>query len=475
MNSLTRPDARPFSAPDPTPILFVLGAALALLWAAEYGQASLVIAAIIVIPFLLFQFSRHRMLAATALIAATALGRFFLDISGLKAYPEHLAVGALALLVPFWIRRFSFRPTLIVADFLLLLYVASNLLSSTLDSPEPRQTFRWAVLQILVIAPYFLLRLVVEDRAALKKIFGVLLAVGTLEAAYTVICFFSGVMFGTTFGMEKEAYGAISAPYGTQREPNIVGSYCGATLIMLLVTYFARPSRKLLAAIAITAAAAAVSLSRAAVAATLVALIFAFVYGLKAEVVRKRTLLKAGLAILVAWMAVAPAIASLYHERLKTVSLANVTEDDTVGPRLLINVLALQDILDHPFFGTGTASFQVMVDLKDIGSEVEGGWIGNTELRIMHDTGSVGLAVFLSFVIFLIMGSKKVFKRESHPELAALLLSGIVYCIAFQATEGTLLAFSWVHFGLIGCALALFRSNTKEFSAGREPENQSSR
>jgi O-antigen ligase len=427
------------------------------LWAAEYGLASLLIAAGLAVPVILFQFARHRMMAATALIAATAMGRFFLEISGLKVYLEYLAVGALALVVPFWLKRSSLRPTWIVADFLLLVYLGCNLLSSTLASTDPTQTLRWAMQQFIVVAPYFLLRLVAVDRAAFRKLFNVLLAVGTLEAAYTVACFFSSILFDTKVGMEQEQYGAIAAPYGTQREPNIVGSYTAACLIMLLVIYFVKPSKKMLAAIAITAAAVMVSLSRAAVAAALIALIVTFIYGMRSEQVRKRTVLKAGLAVLGAWLAVAPAIVSIYQERLKTVSAADVAEDDTIGGRLLINALALQDILENPFLGTGTASFQLTEGAQQFADDAGAMWIGNTELRIMHDTGSLGLAVFISFLFFLLMGSVTALKRQAHPELLALLLSGIVYSIAFQATEGTLMAFAWVHFGMIGCALALFR------------------
>ncbi|HEX7288275.1 MAG TPA: O-antigen ligase family protein [Candidatus Angelobacter sp.] len=468
---MTRPDARAFAAPNPTPVLFFVGATLALLWAVEYGEASFWIAAAIVVPFLLFQFARHEMLAAASLMVATAVGRFYLEISGLKAYPEYLAVGVLALVVPFWLKRSSFRPTWIVADFLLLAYLACNLFSSALTSPEPRQTLRWALLQLIVIAPYFLLRLVAVERAAFTKLLNILLAVGTLEAVYTVACFFSSILFGTKVGMEQEQYGSIAAPYGTLREPNLVGSYAAACMIMLLVVYFAKPGRKVLAAVAVTAAATMVSLARAAVAAALIALIVTFIYGIKSKQVGKRTILKAGVAVLGAWLAVAPAIVSLYQERLKTVSVTDVSEDDTIGGRLLINALALQDILENPFFGTGTASFQLAEGAQQLGDDPTLLWIGNTELRIMHDTGSLGLAVFVSFLFFLLKGAVTVLKREAQPELLALLLSGIVYSIAFQATEGTLLAFAWVHFGLIGCALALFRSSL----ATNAPEKETSR
>jgi hypothetical protein len=36
------------------------------------------------------------------------------------------------------------------------------------------------------------------------------------------------------------------------------------------------------------------------------------------------------------------------------------------------------------------------------------------------------------------------------------MLGALVYSLTFQATEGTLLAFSWIHLGLIGCAVSIY-------------------
>jgi hypothetical protein len=43
-------------------------------------------------------------------------------------------------------------------------------------------------------------------------------------------------------------------------------------------------------------------------------------------------------------------------------------------------------------------------------------------------------------------------------ELEALVLAFVVYCVSFQFTEGTLLAFTWVHLGMIACAFVLFNT-----------------
>jgi O-antigen ligase len=114
--------------------------------------------------------------------------------------------------------------------------------------------------------------------------------------------------------------------------------------------------------------------------------------------------------------------------------------------------------------GGGTSSFQLAFDWQSLGEDwEEQGWIGNTEMRVLHDTGIVGLAVFVAFLLLLYRQSRKVLKSESSPELVALLASAVVYCVSFQATEGTLLAFSWVHLGLIGCAISIFAASEKSY------------
>jgi O-antigen ligase len=70
--------------------------------------------------------------------------------------------------------------------------------------------------------------------------------------------------------------------------------------------------------------------------------------------------------------------------------------------------------------------------------------------------GIVGLCVFLWFLLSLFRGTRRILKREIQPELLALLLPAILYSITFQATEGTFLSFTWVHLGLVGCAISLF-------------------
>ena len=89
-----------------------------------------------------------------------------------------------------------------------------------------------------------------------------------------------------------------------------------------------------------------------------------------------------------------------------------------------------------------------------------GAWIGNTPLRILHDTGAIGLFVFLAFMWQLIIAFRRVVKNTTGTTAAiliALFAGTTFYAITFQATEATMLAFTWVHIGLLAAAIAIIQ------------------
>ena len=70
--------------------------------------------------------------------------------------------------------------------------------------------------------------------------------------------------------------------------------------------------------------------------------------------------------------------------------------EPAVDPNTLTRIVqvtsAFDEVLKHPFLGGGTSSFQLAFDWQSLGEEwEEQGWIGNTEMRVLHDTGIVGL------------------------------------------------------------------------------------
>jgi hypothetical protein len=340
-------------------------------------------------------------------------------------------------------------------------------------SIEPRQTIKWALQQVLIILAYFFLRVLVEDRAGLHKAVMALLAVGTATVAYGIICFYSNLLFGTEFGMTIGQYGDTPAPYGLQYEANLLGSYSGALCVMMLVMYLYDHRRRFLVGFALAFAGMAISLSRGALGATFIGLFAVAIFSWKKKLLTWELGFSVAKATLCALLIVLPAVVPQYAERFNTMDIGEPAVDPNTLTRIVQVSSAFDEVLKHPFMGGGTSSFQLAFDWQSLGEDWEDqGWIGNTEMRVLHDTGIVGLVVFVAFLVSLYRRSRKVLKSGSNPELVALLVSALVYCVSFQATEGTLLAFSWVHLGLIGCAISIFFASEKAY--GKEARQSAS-
>src|SRR6185437_15742499 len=239
----------------------------------------------------------------------------------------------------------------------------------------------------------------------------------------------SYLIFGTTFGVEPGQYGNIPGIYGTQLEANILGSYSGACFIIILVMYFHSPQRKYLWGMAGTYAGLIISLSRAAISATALAFLVFAIYAIKRNWLNKATLRRAAVPVVVVSLILGASTIPMYVQRFSTIDVSDPSADDNTRVRLLTMGEATVDIAQHPILGSGTASFQLGFDYKDFGyGDVDvNGWIGNTELRILHDTGIIGLAAFAWFLIYVGLKGIRAIRFDPDPALVGLLLSAVVY------------------------------------------------
>ncbi len=448
------------SIPNPTPFLFLITAIVVLLWPDAVGLTALAVTGAIAVPIALIWLAKSPQAAIIALVVASVMPRLVLNIAGMNARPEHIVGGLMLLTAPF-LRKHRTQPVAwIASDYWLMGYIVLNFFSSLFMSVQPGQTTKWAAQQVLAILPYFWLRLLITDRTRFRWAFRALLVAGAVTVGYAVICFYANIAFSSELGVETAQYGDIPATYGLQYEANILGAFSGAVAVMMLAMYMQERKYKFLIGFSLIGLVAmAASLSRAALGATLAGLALVGIFGLVRGLLNGKAIRSIVLAIACAGLMIGPFVMSHYTERFSTVEIADPTADPNTMTRAVQTFSAVDEILKHPFFGGGTASFQLAFDWQSFGAGWEDqGWIGNTELRVLHDTGIVGLIVFAGFVFSLARNGWKVLKRESSPELAALLASACVYLISFQATEGTLLAFTWVHLGLIGCALSVFNS-----------------
>jgi O-Antigen ligase len=402
--------------------------------------------------------------AIFTLVAATAVPRFVWSIAGLHVRAEHLFVLAVLLAVGLKraFREFH-RSDLLISDFFLIAYVALNLFSSAFTSPEPGNTLRWAALQIVVIVPYFLLRLLVRTREMLWKTWLAVVLAGGLASLYGCIAFFSNTIFGTSFGVDTEQYGKIPGTYGTQYEANIFGSYAAGLAIMCLAGFLMSRDRKRMWWIAGFLAGTiglVISMSRAVLLSFPVAVLATFWMTAKAQHLDTKRIARVVLWATASLLLASPFLISMLQERFENLTTPSaLLEDETTLERLIQTKVALDNIHDHPVFGTGTASFQLFFHWQDYlpGMEVEG-WLGNTPLRIVNDTGVVGLAAFLGFIGSLAWRFRKLAHFSDHRTrtvLVALACGVVLYAITFQSTEATMLAFTWIHLGLLATGLAI--------------------
>jgi O-Antigen ligase len=450
--------------------LLITGELLALGWLTVTEDIRLVALAILTVlggvSLISLTLIRWPLAALLTLVATSAVPRADWSIAGLRLHPEHVVIGVLGLVVLLRNGRGIYRLLdLRTFDYFLLAYVALNFFSSTFASPEPNRTLRWAVLQALVMAPYFLIRVIAKEKQTLWKVWRFLLLVGSLESLYGCISLLSNRAFGTRFGVEVEQYGTIPGTYGTQYEANLFGSYTACTALMCLAAFLISRDadrRWYLYGFIISTVAMSISLSRAVFLSFFLGIFVVLWITARVQQLEIRRVVRLTAFGTLVMLAVSPVIIPMLRERFENVDITDVTSDATLVERLIQTKVAMDNIAAHPVFGSGTASFQLFFNWQEYLPEMGdiAGWLGNTPLRILHDTGIVGLSAFVAFIASLAYAGRSM-RQCTEPQTRIILLTltsgAILYGMTFQSTEATTLAFTWVHLGLFANAVILMR------------------
>jgi O-antigen ligase len=400
--------------------------------------------------------------ALVILSVASVMPRVKVELGGWNARPEHCA--ALLVLIVFLFRRMfreSPRIALTGADYWVAAFVVWSYVSSAWMSPDPRLTLRWALLNNLAILPYFLVRLFITDQRILRQTFHAFLAVGVIECVYAIISYGSRHLFGTSFGVEVGQYAAgLEGVYGTQYEPNILGSFSACLAIMLLVLAFLtyRKAHWTVGGTIVALVAMLISLSRAAFLSFVFASVVLLFLGLRRGVINRKRLLPLGLVLALFVVPIAATGGKDLLARFANLSQDEVQNDVETMGRLVSWTLALEDIWQHPVVGNGTASFQLIADTRQDPLLGDRPWVANSVVRILHDTGLIGLFLFGALVISMGRSVKRLIASgaEGRDIVIALAAGCLVYAVAFMSAEGTMLSFFWVHMGLVvsACSVA---------------------
>jgi len=251
-------------------------------------------------------------------------------------------------------------------------------------------------------------------------------------------------------------------------EPNILGSYSAAQLVLAFGLLVALPqlpaadvSRRLLRwVLALTAVSLVLTFTRAAWLSAIAGLACVAIVGARSTI-RTRSWrvgwpLGAGGAV-VGLLLLLPGNAGTLL-RFKIFNLVNPASQTAIV-RILSYTMALQQTLEHPFIGWGTFTFAPLVAQGSDFQQFDNWrnlWIGNYLLLAAHDTGLVGLALWIGMLGTIVgrsvaaIGALSVTDPMFASRILALTASVAVLLVAFLATSGFSLGYSWLILGLLG-------------------------
>jgi O-antigen ligase len=405
--------------------------------------------------------------ALLVVLGMSAMPYFFVELFGWKVRPEHFAVVIVSGAVCFWLLLKKPAVRLHKLDYWIAAFVIINFVSSAVGSSAPGSTLRWALQNSLAVAPYFLVRLLVQDISTLRKAFRILAGVMIAECAYGIFCAFSYHVFGTEFGMSLGQYLVdVSAVYASMYEANLFGAYAGCCAVLCLALYLSGQHRIIsLTGVFLAVLATVLSYSRAALVALIVASVWVFWKTRHSRGGGGSKLLALVLAFVFILNIAVYSAGGVLQKRFEDLYYEGLTEETMIS-RFLIAQEALMEVPDHPLLGSGTASFNLSFDWNRYipAWASDKTWIGNAPLRVLHDTGLIGLTAFLGFFVSVWWRIRRIWKRSRVPDGLTLGLAGglLLYAMTFQLTDGTILAFFWIHLGFLASAAILYGEPSPE-------------
>jgi len=393
------------------------------------------------------------------------------NVAGMTIKPEQVALMALWLLAG---RRLISSGRLRGARLLLwtVPYCAVLLAASLLNAPDRETALRHTGLVILITSAAWLAYGLADTEARLALAVRWLVGLALAEAVLTfgvLALAWRWVPPGAQTGL-----GGIAVPNGTLWEPNLLGSYLAAGGVLALAALLSAGSRRwavlLAGGLSLIIAALGLSLARAAwlgFAAGVVVLCVGYVAlrgrGIQLPGTARRN---ASLAVLAAVLAgvfligvapvVFPGTASSFRNRVALGSYDPQT-DPSLRARAGTLQQAIPGIVAHPIVGNGAGSFGTTYQ----DSKGNPGWVANLELHVLYDSGLVGLVCWLVGIGGLVWLAISWLRRATgappglqHLTLGLLAaLAGLL--VAFQATEGSWLAFPWIYVGLLAGAVSM--------------------
>jgi O-antigen ligase len=380
--------------------------------------------------------------------------------------------------------------------WLIAALVAVNVIASVANSPALSYSLKQCINLASVWVIYPLLINFLDSKAEVDEFFTNVLWAGIAGCGIGIAAFVLAIAGLPIGGAEvsaaaaqtlTKAYGA----YGTMLEPNLLGSFAGAQLVLaigIVVTAARRGEAgtddrhvrlaRWLGPVAATAL--TLSFTRAAWLGAIAGLLMFLVFGgriLGMRLRASRVLWSVGLVgvIATALLLLPGAAGDLF--RFKLLNLVNL-QSQTALLRILTYTMAIEQTAQHPLLGWGTFTFAPLVAQGTDFQQFENWrnlWVGNFLLLAVHDTGIIGLGLWTALLTITLRRGVRAARSLSGVDPAAagrtlaLVAAVASLLIPFLATTGFSLGYPWLLIGLLGAQVRLHESSIPATSAAVPP------
>lgn len=402
------------------------------------------------------------------------LNGFTISAAGSSARLDQLAACVLAVPLGASILIGARRLRTDATAWWLAAILAMNLLASAINSPARSYSMAQCASLASVWVIYLLLLNFLDTPAELdaflrRAVWACILASGIGVAAFLLASIGLAVGGAEVSASAAERLTVAYGAYGTMLEPNILGSFAAAYLVLalaLLVIAAHHPGAGVRVGVlrwaaALSAVALVLSFTRAAWLGAIVGGLYVVAIGGRTVGVGVRPSrilapLAAGIVV-VAMLLLLPGDAGQFM-RFKLANLVNLGSQTAVL-RLATYGLALQQSVAHPFMGWGTYSFAPLLAEGTDFRQFENWrnlWVGNYLLLALHDTGAIGLFLWCGLLWSILTRGVRAARRLSTSDpvgasrTLALTAAVVSLLVPFLATSGFSLGYPWLLIGLLG-------------------------
>ncbi len=419
-------------------------------------QVAALVPLAILLSLAIFLFPKYFVLLLPFLGALTG---WYLQVSGVNVRLEQALGVALALvgLIHLSLGKIQWRKSRI--NYFLYSFIAINLLSSVLSQEPKSSLFQLANISSSILI-YFVVLNFIQTKEEYQLFLKAMLIAGFCAMLYGLLLFVFGMLGFDVPGVNIEVSEIAYGIYGSMREPNIFGSYSGSLLMIGLTllfsvdapSVFSKRFTKIFSMVAVFAL--LLSFARAAWVGAICGILVLLRYRkLWAQRYPFRLWGILGLVLpLVVFLFASGVVPSEFY-LYKIQNLFNFDEG-TGKYRALIWVKAWLNFIDHPFLGNGTFSYAYLNIEDAIPGGPEGNaWISNLGLLVLHDTGIVGIVVFICLLWSIFRESIQTIKSTLNVGLKyqalAFQVALVLLLVAYQATSAFSYGFTWILIAMI--------------------------